>query len=347
MITLEALRSAVLSTQPATELDRIIRAELAAGRLVKTILAEYSSLLDSARETPGLTEDADDALRDVFDGLTGNCAPRWRYSNPPILPSEAEIAELPWGARIAFAARCARRVVTLYRWSWPDAPPEAVAGLMMAVEHAEQAAAKPAAAKSIEAAMHAKYAAQDANKAALAGDALTATHSASAAWNAVLALNGSDASVTRSALAAYEATIAAEVVLPAGSPVGFWDGFTDSPGKGVTVAALRRDFDQLAGRAKWQHWDDDTPVPPTIFGPLWPEGAPPGWPADPDTPKRDELPLHNLVKEGVLDKILVDEIVNLFNAVNRYHIARCSVRLTLEGDIFTLLTALVPAGGVR
>ena len=27
-------------------------------------------------------------------------------------------------------------------------------------------------------------------------------------------------------------------------------------------------------------WDNDTPVPPVMFGPLWPDGTPRGWPED-------------------------------------------------------------------
>src|SRR5262249_40248212 len=33
-----------------------------------------------------------------------------------------------------------------------------------------------------------------------------------------------------------------------------------------------------AGGAGPGRWTDDTPVPPKFFGPLWPEGPPPGWP---------------------------------------------------------------------
>ena len=81
-----------------------------------------------------------------------------------------------------------------------------------------------------------------------------------------------------------------------------------------------------------------------MFGPLWPEGPPPGWPADPDVPARTELPVAFLALERVSPVVLEDEAVNLFNALNRYHIARTGQRLTLEGDIHTMVAALVGAG---
>ena len=43
-------------------------------------------------------------------------------------------------------------------------------------------------------------------------------------------------------------------------------------------------------------------------------------------------------------RYVVDELLNVFNAVNRYHIARTGRRLTLEGDLPLLLAALVPEG---
>jgi hypothetical protein len=40
---------------------------------------------------------------------------------------------------------------------------------------------------------------------------------------------------------------------------------------------FRRDFDRLAKLARKHHWTDDTPVPPSVFGPLWPKGRTPDW----------------------------------------------------------------------
>ena len=104
---------------------------------------------------------------------------------------------------------------------------------------------------------------------------------------------------------------------------------------------INRDFDHLTRFAEWQRWTDDTPVSPEVFGPLWPEGSPPGWPADPDLPKREDL---SPVFLALNSKRVVDEVVNLFNAMNRFYYLRTGERLTLDGDIFTRVAQLVGVG---
>lgn len=83
MITLETLRSALLAEQPWTEMDRLVRAEQAAGRSVKEIEADIVALVEPVRDAVALSEDADDAMMDTLDALRGNCAPRWRYTDTP------------------------------------------------------------------------------------------------------------------------------------------------------------------------------------------------------------------------------------------------------------------------
>ena len=43
------------------------------------------------------------------------------------------------------------------------------------------------------------------------------------------------------------------------------------------LLCIRRDFDRLARLAQKHNWADDTPVPPEVFGPMWPEGLAPDW----------------------------------------------------------------------
>jgi hypothetical protein len=97
MITLDSLRPALTSERPWTELDRLVRAEQTMGRRVKDIQAELEALVEPARDAIKLTDDADDALMDTLDALAGNCAPRWRYTDPPnmTLPTDGEVAKLP------------------------------------------------------------------------------------------------------------------------------------------------------------------------------------------------------------------------------------------------------------
>ena len=48
---------------------------------------------------------------------------------------------------------------------------------------------------------------------------------------------------------------------------------------------IRRDFDRVWRLAQANGWSDDTPVPPEVFGPLWPEGRVPKWATEATEPK--------------------------------------------------------------
>lgn len=43
------------------------------------------------------------------------------------------------------------------------------------------------------------------------------------------------------------------------------------------LRCIRRDFDRLVFLAKKHKWSDDSPVPPEVFGPLWPKDLLPTW----------------------------------------------------------------------
>jgi hypothetical protein len=49
------------------------------------------------------------------------------------------------------------------------------------------------------------------------------------------------------------------------------------------LLCLRRDFDRLARLAKRDGWTDDTPVPPDVFGPMWPGDLTPEWAKEPSS----------------------------------------------------------------
>jgi hypothetical protein len=50
------------------------------------------------------------------------------------------------------------------------------------------------------------------------------------------------------------------------------------------LRCIRRDFVRLKRLARKQNWTDDTPVPPDVFGPMWPDGVEPYWAAEPPAP---------------------------------------------------------------
>jgi hypothetical protein len=47
------------------------------------------------------------------------------------------------------------------------------------------------------------------------------------------------------------------------------------------LRCIRRDFVRLKKLARKEKWTDDTPVPPEVFGPMWPEGVAPYWAVEP------------------------------------------------------------------
>jgi hypothetical protein len=312
MITLDFVRAAVLSDQPWMKLDELVRAEMAAGRKVKEIFGDLKVMVDEVWDTPGLTENGEDAFGDTLDALTGNCRREHCYFDPPTLPTEEEMAELPRWARVAFAARCARRVLPLFSLSVHQIPVQLLKTISSEILFAESIAASP---------QNGDLPPRNFDSAV--SNSLVGDPSDQAAFKA--AFGSSAFAIGRCALAATFGAAGATIVTEAAN-------LAHTAAAGVTdiTSDLRRDFDRLARHAQYQRWDDDTPVSPKFFGPLWPEGAPPGWPADPETPRHMELELDLITSDHVIDRIVEDEVVNLFQAINRYHIARGAGPLKLN-----------------
>jgi hypothetical protein len=113
MLTLDTVLDAMRSAEPWSRLDELIRAELAAGRTTWQIEQELRPIADEAWKAPNLTEDGEDALGDTLDALAGTCRSDRCYRDQPnvTLPTEKEIVGLPRWGRVAFAVRCAKRVL--------------------------------------------------------------------------------------------------------------------------------------------------------------------------------------------------------------------------------------------
>lgn len=56
------------------------------------------------------------------------------------------------------------------------------------------------------------------------------------------------------------------------------------------LRCIRRDFARLKRLAREQKWTDETPVPPDVFGPMWPEGVEPYWAVEPQPPAEPAKP---------------------------------------------------------
>lgn len=167
------------------------------------------------------------------------------------LPTEEEIAKLPRWARVAFAARCARLAQLLLINDWKDAPEEHLLALENEIAGVE-------------------------NSAAMASfDLYQRRHTAAAAYVSVIAAHSAKSQTV------IKAAEAAEVAY--GSPVAAASLAVEA---GVPLSIIAREYKKILRTSEIEKWDHSTPVPPTVFGQLWPEGPPPGWPAD-ENPNRE------------------------------------------------------------
>jgi hypothetical protein len=98
MIAFDAVRSALLSDQPWSRMDDLVRAELASGRTTAEIYATLHEMADQVAGIAALSEDGEDAFGDTLDALLGNCHPDCRYQDAspnthpswPTRPSSAD-----------------------------------------------------------------------------------------------------------------------------------------------------------------------------------------------------------------------------------------------------------------
>lgn len=258
MIAFDSLRSALISDQPWQRIDELVRAELATGRTTWQIHQEIKSMREAIHESPGVTEDGMDALGDTLDALVGFCAPDSAYQNLPILPTDGELASVPRWCRVALLARAARRVWPLFAETWHEAREFEIGTVRNDIEVAELAAANgksPPQTNDLDTVVA----------------ALTARSIPVAAAVARAAARAREAAID--AESPYALPIHLDQALIAASEAGKAFGINVDP-------FIRQDFDQIARLALWKSWIDETPVPPEVFGPLWPDGPPHGWPTD-------------------------------------------------------------------
>lgn len=175
-------------------------------------------------------------------------------------PTEAEIAALPRWAKVAFAARCARRVLPLVKTFCPAAPASVLKVFEDAVEIAESAAARatlPADQRGTN---------QIVSGAIRAGEAIRPTGTSQTAYSA--------AQIT------YNAAVVA-MMPPVGAPGATPLVFAVATLTKTALAKCSRteglstlvdaDIDRLAASARLDRWTDNTPVAPDFFGSLWPD----------------------------------------------------------------------------
>jgi hypothetical protein len=93
----------------------------------------------------------------------------------------------------------------------------------------------------------------------------------------------------RCALRVKPVLTAPDVTASDAARVIFETATIDSP-LTAQLRCIRRDFVRLKRLAREQKWTDDTPVPPDVFGPMWPEGVEPYWAVEPPLAASPEAP---------------------------------------------------------
>lgn len=219
------------------------------------------------------------------------------------LPRPDELKRLPRWARVANAARCARRVQPLFSALRPNAPEEDSIAIDEAITVAERsaAAADNAPAAASNAAAYASIASYNAiedddvtpHAASNAASAASSAAYSATAYSAAHDYGGGDAGALRAATAVN---------------VGDW-----------MKDAIWRDFDFLVRAAREGEWDDSTPVPPEFFGPLWPKGEPPGWPVKEASSADRELVVEIDVPADASDEDVIRTVCELADEADTLH----------------------------
>lgn len=225
------------------------------------------------------------------------------------IPTAEEIEQLPRWAKLAFAARCARRVLPLFTKYWPNAPKEHVDSVAYAIEMAEQSASKSFDIFDSPAELDEGSFIYDAVQ-----DAIDAAKNDPKAG-----FRSSDVAITSLHAFSYETTLA--VISAADADKS-------------SISSIRSDFTRIWNASHQNKWTDDTPVPPSVFGPL-------------DDIANDEhvvMALRAFGEPGVSASTLAEQMLAVYKALNVYTLAKYGKHLS-RGEFrrLVLQNAGVPA----
>ncbi len=274
------------------------------------------------------------------------------------IPTEADLDQLPVFAQVAYAARCARRVLPLINLVEDSTQ----SGDAQAADHLIKSAQEMAARRNIESQQ--LYTAMDENDphATVAFGSqpkvsFLVHRAATCTLNAAVAALGhiphlALAKVNHVVLASVvEASKAARAALLAHSSMLQ----AERDEAKVFTAALTQledamwwDYDLLAHAHIAERWLTSTGVEPEFFGPLWPDGPPSGWPQKEPTSENTELFITVDVPEGVTDEQVLELIAGLAGKADAVHRAYGGHGLEVEEgnvDVNCQVQRPVPAGG--
>lgn len=192
-------------------------------------------------------------------------------SDQPRIPTYDDIHALPRWAKVALVGRCVERAVPIIRHDWPELPQGALFLIASAGGLAEASAL----------AAHETPALKETNRATeFVYQAEQAGHSAAAHACAVCGIGSAIAMVA-------DTRRTTQLVV---DTIGHLADSFQAAGlhPGIIVGSVWPDYAAVRTAAQQGGWNNDTPVEPDAFGPLWPHGTPDGWPEDDATHTKDD-----------------------------------------------------------
>jgi len=223
-------------------------------------------LLDEVRAA-GADDETEEIINNVGDRLHGWChSSRQIKTTTATLPTDEEVAKLPNWARVAFAARCTRRLLPLLALA-PEAtgPRQQIIEVVNAVEQSAIQAEGEQLLEFWGSALKASKQFRDLNLELQAAVASTAYRAALLAWGKGFMTAPEPGRIYKSL-----------------SPTAWGESFVVAQAIGSDITnALRRDYQVLLQTTTEQGWSDATPIPATFFNtPLWQSDFPADWPYD-------------------------------------------------------------------
>ncbi len=257
------------------------------------------------------------------------------------LPTKEDMAQLPIWAIVAFAARCARRVQPIFT-TWPKALRMSIDAINNAISIAEMISEW-------------KYK----NRIEKVTDVNVATYTAEA--YAYTAMAAEAAEIPAPEVGAYAAAddAAYAAAEAAKATIGVAESAVNNNAHSTALVAayataeaakaapkhlqttirkeIIRDFKSLLKKSlRLEYQKDPLPQPYTkIFGPMWPDGEPEGWPkseateTDLKTEFYEQPPLEIYIDPGNASKKTIKAV---FEAINDWHIAAGGLGLEFIND---------------
>lgn len=181
-----------------------------------------------------------------------------RDPNPEV---EIDVASLPHWARVAFAARCARRVYPLFSECWPRAIPRRSNAILNAIQLAERSSAEGRAVEGLESAIAETVVTAGAALRSLYGFASDepAPNSADSATIASFVSHVAGKAATAARSAPDDST------MPAMEAHSFAQDAATSASAISCLIDIEHDFAKLHRAAVRGKWTDQDVVPPTVF----------------------------------------------------------------------------------